>query len=365
MSLSDKLLKVAKKSNKDSSVLSKSKILDKESQFKLDVPMLNVALSGHIDKGPNSGILQIVGDSRCFKTCYGLIMVKAYLDKNPEGNAVFFDSEQGAAFEYFDTFGIDKDRVIHCPIANVEDMKIQAAQMLEEIDKGDKVIFFVDSIGLLPSKKEAVDAAEGKEVADMTRARALNSFWRVVTNPIGLKDLFIVVINHYYDTIGGMYPEKVIKGGKGGFLASNDIWIVTRSKIKDGTDLAGWSFNIGIMKSRKVKENARIPIEVLYDGGINKYSGILEVARATGHVESPSKGWYSRTFIEDDKKWRKAEMDNDFFKSIVENEDFKKAVNKMYSLSSGNMFDEKKIEEVLEDEGIECDPETGEILNKD
>lgn len=360
-SLSDRLMKVAK-SNKYSSVLSDSKSANKGVLASLDIPMLNVALSGDLDGGLYGGITQIVGDSRCFKTCYGLIMMAAYMKQYPEAYALFFDSENGASFEYFDTFGIDKDRVVHLPIEDVEDLKIQAKQFLSEIEKGDKVFFFIDSVGLLPSRKEAEDAEDGKTVSDMTRARALNSFWRIVTIPLGLKDLPMVAINHYYETMS-MFPEKVIKGGKGGFLASNDIWVVSRSKVKEGSELAGWSFNINIMKSRKVKENARIPIVVTYEGGVDKYSGLLEVARATGHVVDPKKGWYTRTMVDGDKNWRKANMDKEFWAPVLGDPSFQKAVKEMYSLSHGPSFDDH-LDDVL-NEGEELDKSTGEITVKE
>lgn len=357
-SLIDRMQSVAKK-NKYSSILSESKSANKGVLASLNIPILNVALSGDVDGGLFGGITQIVGDSRCFKTCYGLIMMAAYLKAHPEGYALFFDSENGASFEYFDTFGIDKDRVIHLPVEDVEDLRIQCAQFLKEIERGDKVFFFIDSVGLLPSRKEAEDAEDGKTTADMTRARALNSFWRIVTIPLGLKDLPMVAVNHYYETMA-MYPEKIIKGGKGGFLASNDIWLVTRSKVKEGTELAGWSFNIKIMKSRKVKEDAVIPVVVKYDGGIDKYSGLLSIARLTGYIDMPSKGWYVRTTIEDDKRWRAAEMDGEFWKPLLKDDGFKQAVKDKYSLASGHGSFDMDTLEFLE-EGEMVDTSTGEI----
>lgn len=358
MALIDRLQGVAKK-NKYASILSESKSANKGVVAPINIPILNVALSGDLNGGLYAGITQIVGDSRCFKTCYGLIMMAAYLEANPDGYALFFDSENGASFEYFDTFGIDKDRVIHLPVEDVEDLRIQCAQFLKDIEQDDKVFFFIDSVGLLPSRKESEDAEDGKTTADMTRARALNSFWRIVTIPLGLKNLPMVAINHYYETMA-LYPEKVIKGGKGGFLASNDIWLVTRSKVKDGKELTGWSFNVKIMKSRKVKEDAVIPVVVKYDGGIDHYSGLLEVGRATGFIEMPSKGWYVRKNIEDSKRWRRAEMDGEFWKPLLEDQNFVNAVKDLYSLSTGHSaFNMENIE--FMDDGAIVDTSSGEI----
>lgn len=361
-SLADRLKKVAKQ-NKYSSVLASSKSLDRKPVAITNVPMINVALSGKLDDGLYPGILQIVGESRTFKTCFSLILMAAYLKKHPDGYALFFDSEGGASFEYFDTFGIDKSRVIHLPIEDIEDLKIQVAGFLKEIEQGDKCFIFIDSVGLLPSRKEVEDAEDGKTVADMTRARALNSFWRIVTTPLKLKELPLVAINHFYETME-MHSKDVIKGGKGGFWASDDIWKITRSQIKDGTELSGWSFNIKVLKSRKVRENSRIPIEVLYDGGIDVYSGLLEVARATGHVDMPTKGFYTRPSIPDDKKWRRSAMDGDWWKPILEDESFGTAVTALYTLS-GNTRLIDNLEHIIDDihEISEyVDTTTGEII---
>lgn len=353
MSNTNRFVKLLSKTEngKDISVLSESKLSAKKPLAKLDIPMLNVALTGDVDGGMYSGCMQIVGDSRTFKTSYLLIMVAAFLKEHEDGVCLFFDSEQGAALEYFDTYGVDATRVVHIPIMSVEDLKIKTAQALKDIERDEKIFFAIDSIGLLPSTKEVSDAEDGKDVADMTRARALNSFWRVVTLPIANKNLFLCAINHYYDTIGGMFPEKVVKGGKGGFLAANDIWIVTRSRIKSGTEVTGWSFNIGIIKSRKVKEFSRIPIEVYYDGGVNKYSGILDAAIAIGLVDSPKKGWYTRTFIDGDKNWRRSEFTDEMLDEIIALEKFKEGIRSIYILNYKGADEElaQRMEEVLDD----------------
>lgn len=349
MSLFDKLKKVAK-NNPYASVLSESKVFDVDFVAKMGVPAINIALSGDINGGLKSGITQLVGDSRTFKTCFGLLMMAAYMNQNEDSYAILFDSEKGSSRQYFQTFGIDETRVLHVPIAYVEDLKIQINQFLNEMKRGDKVFMFVDSVGLLPSKKEVVDAVDGKDTTDMTRAKAVNSLFRTITMQIALLDIPLVVINHYYDT-QEMYSQKVVKGGKGIFLASNEIWVISRSRLKDGKETAGWSFNINILKSRTVKENSVIPVEVYYDGGIAKYSGLLEIARTTGHVVSEKMGWYKRPSVEDDKNWRKAEMDDDFWAPVLADKSFAEAVTELYCLGKGGGF-----------EGL-IDPDTGEVLS--
>ena len=331
MSLVDRLLKISK-SNVHSSILSKKE--ERGYVCKSSIPAINIALSGDLNGGLDSGIFQIVGDSRCFKSCYGLSLMADFLNQNDDSYALFFDSEHGAGFEYFDMFNIDRDRVIHLPIENIEDLKIQCANYLKELTKDDKVFFFIDSIGLLPSIKEADDAVDGKIVADMTRARSLNSFFRVVSNPLVLKNIPMVIINHYYDTMA-MFPEQIIKGGKNALLASNTIWIVTRSKIKEDKELSGWSFNIRVLKSRRVKENVKLSIDVLYQGGIDKTSGLLDIAKKSGHVDASKKGWYSKK-SDANKSFRKTDLTFDWWTDILCDESFGDFVKSNYKLSGNN-----------------------------
>ena len=72
-----------------------------------DVPMVNVALSGDMDKGLSSGLTVLAGPSKHFKTSFALLMAAAYLKKHPDGAMLFYDSEFGSPQSYFETFGID------------------------------------------------------------------------------------------------------------------------------------------------------------------------------------------------------------------------------------------------------------------
>lgn len=357
MSLADRMLKLAKKTN--SYAVSMDKLPERDI-VNLPVYMLNVAFTGRLKGGfYEGGTHQIVGDSKCFKTCYGLIQMAAYLDKYKDAIAFFLDSEGGASKQYMETYGVDQSRVIHLPIDTIEDLRSQIAKYLDELQPDDKAFFFIDSLGLLASKKEVEDALNDNDKADMTRAKVLTSFWRIATGQIKKKKVNLCAINHYYETME-MYSKPIIKGGKASEWSPDDIWIVTRSQIKDGKDLAGWSFNIKVMKSRTVREGAKIPIEVTYDKGINPYSGLLEVARATGHVVLTGGAWYTRPSIADDKKWRKAELGAEFWEPLIDDESFNKAVTDMFVLNNSDAY--SRLDDLI-GEDVKFDEETGEILD--
>ena len=156
-SLMGKLMKVGK-DDEFTNVLSKS-VFNEVDITQTPIPMFNVGLSGSFDGGFGSGIIEFVAESKSFKTGFALLLLKSYQLKYPDAVILFFDSEHGTS-SFFETFEIDTDRVIHIPILNVEDLKIKAAQYLEQIERGERVICMVDSIGTLPSIKEVEDATE-------------------------------------------------------------------------------------------------------------------------------------------------------------------------------------------------------------
>lgn len=352
-SLMDRILKTAKKNSPEAEVLSKTTLLDKTIIASTGIPLLNVAWSGRPDGGIHSGSKQLVGDSRTFKTMFGLVDVKAYLDKYEDAICVFGDSEFGANQKYWDAMGIDMNRVIHVPITSVEQMQITFMQMLDDTQRGEHIIFFIDSISQLPSTKEVKDAIKGEDKQDMTRARALNSFWRTVTIQLNLKNLLMVWINSYYDEIGNEYAEPNLKGGKQGFLSCDLIWFITRRQVKNDGDkeIRGWEFVINIMKGRQVKEKAKFPVTVLYAGGIDRWSGMLEIARALGYVELVSGAWYQRTAKggfdqEKETKLRKSQLGDEFWYPILENPTFCDEVYKMYGISTGSVMPSDVLEQM-------------------
>lgn len=197
---------------KASSVLSDSSFFDVSDLTQTTIPAVNIALSGSADGGFGSGLILWAGPSKHFKTNFTLLMMKAYLDKYPEAIALFYDSEFGTPQSYFESFGIDTSRVMHTPVANIEEFKFDIMKQLEEIKKGDRVFIALDSAGNIASKKEVDDAMEGKSVADMTRAKSLKSCFRMITPHLTLKQIPMVVVNHTYQT-QEMFSKAVVSGG--------------------------------------------------------------------------------------------------------------------------------------------------------
>ena len=345
MSLLDKLKKNS--TIKETATLSESKFFGKKDMIQTPVPILNVALSGSLAGGLTPGLTVFAGPSKHFKTAFALMLAKSYLDKYDDAVVLFYDSEFGSPQSYFDSFGIDTNRVIHTPITDIEQLKHDSMAQLSDIARGDHIIIIVDSVGNLASKKEVEDALEGKSVADMSRAKQMKSLFRMVTPHLTIKDIPMVVVNHTYKEIG-LYPKDVVSGGTGVYYSADNIYIIGRQQEKDGTDLTGYNFIINVEKSRYVREKSKLPVEVSFEGGISKWSGLLDIALEGGFVVKPSNGWYSKKG--EDKKYRLADTNNkEFWLPIITSKDFNEYVENRYKISSSSIMGDMSTEEIGEE----------------
>jgi RecA/RadA recombinase len=197
---------------KEADILAESDFYAEKDVTPTSVPMVNVALSGSIDGGLTSGLTVLAGPSKHFKTSFALLMAGAYLKKHKDACLMFYDSEFGSPQQYFESFGIDTNRVLHIPIKNIEELKFDIVNQLEQMDRKDKVIIVIDSVGNLASKKELEDAMNEKSVADMTRAKALKGLFRMVTPYLTMKNICLLAINHTYMEIG-LFPKAIVGGG--------------------------------------------------------------------------------------------------------------------------------------------------------
>lgn len=346
MSLKEKLLKNS--TVKLTSMLADSALYKAKDMITTPVPMINVALSGRIDGGLTPGVTMLAGPSKHFKTGYALLLAASFLKKYNEGIILFYDSEFGTPQKYFETFGINLDCVVHTPVTDIEELKHDISVQLQNLDRSDKVMIVIDSIGNLASKKETDDAIEGKTVADMSRAKALKSLFRIVTAKLTLKDIPMIAINHTYKEIG-MFPKDIVGGGTGSYYGADNIWIIGRQQEKEDGEIAGYHFVINVEKSRYVREKSKIPITLTYENGINKWSGLLDLAMEGGYIVKPKNGWYARVNKETGEvgsNMRAGDfIDNsEFWTALLKETDLASFIENKYTLAMGSIIDEEESE---------------------
>lgn len=356
--LMEKMLKSG--SIKEAEIMAESEFFNGEEFIPTSIPIINVAFSGKINGGIVPGTTIIAGESKSFKTLLCLFALKSYFNKYPEAIAIIYDSEFGITPKYLQSLGIDTSRVIHVPIEHVEMLKFDLTKRLKEVERGDKVFFMIDSLGMLSSKKEVDDALDEKTVADLTRAKAIRSLFRVTTSTVVKKGVPLFVVAHFYETME-LYAKKIISGGQAVMLAANQAFIITKAQEKDGTDLIGWNFTINIEKSRFVREKEKLKFTVNYDKGINRWSGLIDIALESGHVIKPKMGWYQKVDMDTgeifEKNYRLKDTNNlDFWESILKSKSFNDFVEQKYMISYNDIIqNEDDSEEVYEN--LETDEE--------
>lgn len=322
--------------------------------YKTKIPILNIAMSGSFSGGMSGGMTVFAGPSRHFKTNFGLVCMKSFLDEDPENHVVFYDSERGLSKSYLKQHGIDIDRVVYSEVNYIEDLAQKMTSLLNDLEKKDKVMFFVDSIGNMPSLAELDKAIDGKITPDMQRAKVIKSFCRLVSGSLKFKEIPCIVIAHTYNTLE-MFSKPVVSGGTGLQYSPDNVILISRSKETgdDEKSLAGWSFNLKAEKSRFIQEQSKFSVVVTYDEGIHEYSGLIELVTEFGMAEEirigRKKGY--KVKLKNGKEIEVADetvdQDANFWDTVFKETDFQKLVEAKFTLG--------RPDEVLSEETVEAD----------
>jgi RecA/RadA recombinase len=354
MSLIEKLMKNS--TSKLTAPIMDSKVFGKKDMATTPVPMVNVALSGRVDGGLTPGLLMLAGPSKHFKSAFALMMAAAYQKKYDDSVILFYDSEFGTPQSYFESFGIDMARVVHTPITDVEELKFDIMKQLDGIDKKDKVVILIDSIGNRASKKEVTDAMDGKSVADMSRAKQMKSLFRMITPHLNLKDIPLVAVNHTYKEIG-LFPKDIVSGGTGAYYSADAIWIIGRQQEKVGQEIEGYHFIINIEKSRHLREKSKIPVTVTFEGGISKWSGLLDISEKLGYITKPKVGWYEAIDPEtgevlSDKLMRAKDINSnsEFWKMMFTKTKLAESIKTRYTVGGTALMSEDETDKEVQEE---------------
>ena len=212
-------------------------------------------------------------------------MVKQFLEDHKDSAVFYFESESAISKDMIESRGIDSSRVVIVPVVTVQQFRNQAISILDKFaetpkSKRPKMMFVLDSLGMLSTTKEIEDTAEGKETKDMTRAQITKGAFRVLTLKLGRVGIPMIVTNHTYDVIGSMFPQKEMGGGSGLKYAASSIIFLSKKKEKEGTEIIGNIIHCKNAKSRMTVENRMVDVRLSYDKGLDRYYGLLDMALA-------------------------------------------------------------------------------------
>ncbi len=254
--------------------------------------ILNAGLSGSLFGGmPNNEALVIAGESTTGKTFFTLGIIKNFLDSDPKARVAYFDTESAVTNDMLTERGIDPSRIMKSEPDSIERFRTVAIKILDNYGALDEknrfpLLMILDSLSMLPSKKEITDITEGKDTKDMTKAQLIKGAFRVLRLKMAKLNVAIIVTNHVYAVIGAYVPTKEMGGGSGAKYASDAVAFLSKKGEKgEDNKLIGNVIHVNMKKSRLSKEGTKFDTRILYSGGLDRYYGLLQLAVDAGLVK--------------------------------------------------------------------------------
>jgi RecA/RadA recombinase len=279
--------------------------------------IFNGLVSGSIYGGVSSNrITAIAGESSTGKTFFSLAVVKNFLDSNPDGYCLYFDTEAAVNKGLLESRGIDMNRLVVVNVVTIEEFRSKALRAVDiylktPIEERKPCMFVLDSLGMLSTEKEIRDALDDKQVRDMTKSQLVKGAFRMLTLKLGQANIPLIVTNHTYDVIGSYVPTKEMGGGSGLKYAASTIIYLSKKKEKDQKEVVGNIIKAKTHKSRLSKENQQVEIRLYYDErGLDRYYGLLELGEigglwknVAGRYEMDGKKIYAKQILAEPEKY--------------------------------------------------------------
>ena len=279
--------------------------------------IFNGLVSGSLFGGVSGNkITAIAGESSTGKTFFSLAVVQNFLDSNPDGYCLYFDTEAAVNKSLLESRGVDTNRTVIANVVTIEEFRTKALKAVDIYLKKPEeerkpCIFVLDSLGMLSTEKEIKDALDDKQVRDMTKSQLVKGAFRMLTLKLGQANIPMIVTNHTYDVIGSYVPTKEMGGGSGLKYAASSIIYLSKKKEKDGTEIVGNIIKAKTAKSRLSKENKNVEVRLYYDErGLDRYYGLLELGEigglwknVAGRYEIDGKKVYAKAIYKDPESY--------------------------------------------------------------
>lgn len=263
---------------------------------------LNKLISGSFTKGiPLGKVSVFAGESGAGKSyiCSGNII------KDAQEQGIFvilIDSENACDEKWLHALGVDTsdDKLLKLNMAMIDDVAKVIHEFVENyrkeysdftVEERPKVLFVVDSLGMLMSPTETAQFEKGDLKGDMGRkAKALKALVTNCVNMFGDLNIGLVATNHTYASQDMFNPDPVVSGGSGFVYASSIVVALQKRKLKEDLDgnktsqVNGIRAACKVVKSRYAKPFETVEVKIPYDTGMDPYSGLLEFFEKAGVI---------------------------------------------------------------------------------
>jgi recombination protein RecA len=259
---------------------------------------LNYLISGDFKKGvPLGKVTVFAGESGSGKSyiCSGNLV------KNAQEQGIFvvlIDSENALDETWLHALGVDtsEDKLLKLNMAMIDDVAKTISTFMKDYkampeDDRPKVLFVVDSLGMLMSPTEVNQFDAGDMKGDMGRkAKALKALVTNCVNMFGSCNVGLVATNHTYASQDPYNPDPNVSGGQGFVYASSILVAMKKLKLKEDEDgnkvseVRGIRAGCKIMKTRYAKPFEDIEVQIPYESGMNPYSGFFDLLEKKGMI---------------------------------------------------------------------------------
>jgi len=287
---------------------------------------LNYRISGDFKKGiPLGKVTVFAGESGSGKSyiCSGNLV------KNAQEQGIFvvlIDTENALDETWLQALGVDtsEDKLLKLNMAMIDDVAKTISEFMKGYkqindDEKPKVLFVIDSLGMLLTPTDVSQFESGDMKGDMGRKpKALTALVRNCVNMFGNYNVGLVATNHTYASQDMFDPDDKIAGGQGFIYASSIVVAMKKLKLKEDetgnkiSEVRGIRAVCKIMKTRYAKPFETVQIKIPYDTGMNPYSGLVDMFES---MKLLSKEGNSLVYSSQDgtkiKKFRKAWEAND------------------------------------------------------
>ena len=264
---------------------------------------LNKLISGEFEKGiPLGKVTVLAGESGAGKS----YIAAGNVIKSAQEQGIFvvlIDSENALDEKWLHALEVDtaEDKLLKLNMSMIDDvartisdfMKDYKAEYTDkEHSERPKVLFVVDSLGMLLTPTDVDQFQKGDMKGDMGRKpKALTSLVRNTVNMFGEFNVGLLATNHTYASQDMFDPDDKISGGQGFIYASSIVIAMRKLKLKVDADgnktsqVHGIRAACKVMKTRYNKPFESVQVEIPYETGMDPYSGMFDLMDAKGLLE--------------------------------------------------------------------------------
>ena len=261
---------------------------------------LNYLISGDFNRGiPLGRVTMLAGESGSGKS----LIASGNIIKNAQKQGIFcivFDSENALDENWLRALEVDTspEKLMRINVAMIDDVAKTISEFVSSyradygsLEQGDrpKVMFVIDSLGMLLTPTDVAQFEKGDMKGDMGRKpKALTALVRNCVNMFAELNLGLVCTNHTYASQDMFDPDDKISGGQGFVYASSVVVAMKKLKLKEDesgnkiSDVTGIRSAVKVMKTRFNKPFESVQVKIPYEAGMDPYSGLVDLCEKKG-----------------------------------------------------------------------------------